>query len=44
VYKRQLYPEDDPRLTGRNMVGQHGGRSDAEILIPLISWRAGVQI
>jgi predicted AlkP superfamily pyrophosphatase or phosphodiesterase len=39
-----LYPEDDPRLTGRNMVGQHGGRSDAEILIPLISWRAGVQI
>jgi len=39
-----LYPASDMSLAGRNMIGQHGGNTSAEMTIPLMAWRDGIEI
>ncbi|MEN9752136.1 MAG: hypothetical protein RLZZ600_1183 [Actinomycetota bacterium] len=39
-----LYAASDPTAPGRNMVGQHGGTTPAEMEIPLIVWRGGEKL
>jgi predicted AlkP superfamily pyrophosphatase or phosphodiesterase len=39
-----LYPANDMSLPGRNMIGQHGGNTSAEMAIPVMAWRDGKAI